>query len=383
MTSVYIEDNLCTAYKLELHSFQQCLVLNGCTITDSPEKADILVAGLCAAFEADEERSMDLMSRLGHFGKPLHFIGCLPRVQPKLFKNTNKFFAWQHDKLIKEIVPEATVTMKSCSTPSEFRVKQDYRVYDPTRQFVCVSLGCAFECTYCPHKLGAGNLVSRSADEIVMQIKDLIEKGTTSIILTGIDTASYGMEINTTFPKLLRKILDVSPDQGITYNIAQFNPEGVNDAENRQIMLECCSDPRVVDLQFPIQTSSSRLLKLMNRHYDMDALSIFLLEVKKNNPGIFLRTDCMIGFPTETEEESLATTQYIVKHFDEVAAYCYEEKQGTPITRTELKNLPHSVCTERKERVCETFTDNGLLVHSGGQDVNSLLKSDNLKQKMR
>ena len=202
-------------------------------------------------------------------------------------------------------------------------------------------------------------------------------------MLTGIDTASYGKDIGSSLPELLEEIL-VLPGNAVRYHIAQFNPEGIASARQRAQMARVCSDARVTDLQMPIQTASTRLLKLMGRNYTAADVLDFVARVRKANKGLFLRTDLLVGFPTETDEELAETVAFVARcHFNEVAVYGYEYKEGTQIALSGLPLWDAKTIKARVQEASRQLRAANLLVHSGGQDIGTLIQSDRSKECIR
>ena len=148
-------------------------------------------------------------------------------------------------------------------------------------------------------------------------------------------------------------------------------------------MVQCCCDRRVTDLQLPIQTTSSRLLKLMNRKYTASSVVAFVEQVHHTNDTLFLRTDLIVGFPTETQEELEESLMFVIRYFDEVAVYGFELKKGTPIAATSLDMWDSETIAKRVQEATSRLDKAGLLVHSGGQEVLSLSLSDQKKEQMR
>ena len=379
MTQLYMGDNFCTIYKLAFHRLQKFLVANGYKLATTSQEADVLVAGVCASFEADEAMAQVLLDKFTRTGKPLYIIGCMVRVKPDKMPVSNLFYSWEYERLAKELVPEPSVAWEDIALPSGFRCREDYRIYNPQKQFVGLCFGCAFDCSYCSHKLGAGGLVSRSEEDILNQIRGLLHQNVSTIVLTGIDTASYGKEIGTSFPELLERII-LSTDRWVNYHIAQFNPEGIDSKATREQMVRLCSLPYVTELQLPIQTTSSRLLRLMNRNYDIKNVTEFIDHVRRGNSKLYWRTDLLVGFPTETMVELEDSAEFAIQYFDEVAVYGYEYKPGSPIDKMSLPRLDANVIDQRKQKAIRRLSDAGLLVHSGGQDTQSLLKVDEFKE---
>lgn len=375
-----MEDNLCTVLKLVFHKMQNFFLLNGHAVVNNPEKSDLMIIGTCAAFDADEMRSLKIVSKAKKFNKPIYAYGCMTRVNPKKLKLKNLFYSWNAKELAENIVKKPIVSWDSIDMPAEFRVKSDYRIYNPEKYFVGVSTGCAFDCSYCPHKLGVGDIVSRPINKILNQIKYLAKGKARKIVLTGTDVACYGKDIKTSFACLFEKILDASPHK-IKFYVAQFNPQGIYFGFDK--LVKCSQDNRVVDFQLPIQTSSSRLLKLMNRNYSINDVYKFISMVKEKNKNIMFRTDLMVGFPTETEKELNESINFAVKCFDEVAIYSFEFKKNTPIASYNLPLFSDSLIKKRLEYSKNKIKEKGILVHSGGQDIKSLHINDNIKEEIK
>ena len=378
--NVYMQDNLCTMYKLVFHRLAKFLAANGHTIVTDPAEADVNVAGLCAAFEADEGRSDDMLQAMGHNGKPTCAYGCLTRVRPDLTGGVRTFASWQAGELAAALVPDAEVPWESVSLPSEFRSRDDYRVYNPGKRFVGITTGCAFECTYCPHKLGAGEMVSVPRRQILDEVTRLVDEGTQTIVLTGIDTACYGRDVGLTFPELLRDVLDlVRPDTYV--HVAQYNPEGLR--ADPELMARCCADRRVSDFQLPVQTSSSRLLAMMGRDYSAAGVEDFIRRTRRLNDVIMFRTDLMVAFPTETQAELDAGIDFVGRNYDEIAVYGFEPKRSTEIVSTGAAMFDDAEVSRRMNYACQKLTDRGLLVHSGAQVISTLGPSNVEKEARR
>ena len=381
MKSVYIEDDMCTVYKLILHKVQRVLNDLGYANADCPEKADLCLVGLCASFEADEDRSVEILKRVYEAGTPVYAYGCMVTVNPGRILSAPMFPSWDIGGLLRAITGDQNLGWDWRDIPTTFRTDADYRVNDPTKKFIAISTGCNFRCSYCPHRIGTGPLVSVPEDEVLDQIHRLNDGETKVIVLTGTDTACYGQDRGTSFAPLLDAILRII-NPGVNLHVAQFNPEGLfRDAAYTDDLFALFSHPQVKDIQLPIQTTSPRLLALMNRHYSPDALADFLtrLRLNRGDGDPFLRTDLMVGFPTETMTEFIDTIWYAIRQFSEVALYAFEMKPGTPVHTMGLTPVDPEEIGARK-RYARVVTKNlGLLVHSGGQESNSLLENDKIK----
>jgi tRNA A37 methylthiotransferase MiaB len=380
--NVYMKDNFCTIYKLKFHQLQRFLEANGLQPVDDLNAADVVISGVCAAFDADEARAISIMKRNAKRHVPHYTIGCLVGVNPDALVTDYSYRTWEFARLARDLTGVDDPNYDDAPLPSLFRSREDYRIFDGTRRFVGVTTGCGFECSYCPHKVGAGGVSSRPVEVVVADVGTAISEGARIIHLTGLDTASYGRETGENFGRLLTSVL-ASAGQEVVFHIAQFNPEGLGAGEDFELLLRACSDSRVVDIQLPIQTASKRLLQLMNRDYELSAVQSFVERLRAANPDVFLRTDVMIGFPSETLSDVDETIRLTAKLFNEAAIYVYERKEGTPVADVPPDwEIPSTEKKRRLKLVSEQLKVSGVLIHSGGQKLSSLLDADKAKAGM-
>jgi len=376
---IYMEENMCTVYKIVFHKMQNILNGIGYENVPSPEGADVCLVGSCAAFNADESRSIEMIGRVIRSGAPVYVFGCMTSVNPRKISGGHIYASWDAKRMLEDITGRTDIPWNDTALPCDFRSEHDYRIKDFSKKFIGISTGCNFKCSYCPHVMGTGPIESIPVDMILSQVRGLSGGETKTIVLTGTDTACYGVDIGSSFARLLGEVL-LSVGTGIDIHIAQFNPEGLF---NNDGILRLLSDPRIKDVQLPIQTASPRLLRLMNRKYSTKKLQSFIDELKRNNPSVFLRTDLLVGFPTETISDLIKSIGYVRRNFSEAAVYTFERKAGTPICDAGIKDIGEEEVLIRERYAVESLRKSGMLVHSGGQKIETLIKNDNLKELLR
>lgn len=382
MTRVHIADNMCTPYKLQLKRFHDFFAANGWTVVETPEEADLVLVGTCAGFDRLEEESLASLRTMHGHGKRVVAYGCMTRFDPERVAAvhdgpcipTNE--GWR----VAELIPNPAVPLADIPAPSTFRRKADYRLFDLTKRYVSITNGCGFECSYCPHRVGVGKLQSRPLDEIVEQVQALVAEGARTVVLTGLETGGYGTDRGDTYPELLARVLEADPSMEV--HVAQFSPTYV--MEYGDALLELFSNPRVSDIQIPIETTSDRLLDLMGRTPRVTEIEPFLLRLRASAPRTILRTDLMPGFPTETDEEVEHGAHFAARLFDEVAVYGFEMKTGVPLDDMHLPRHPKEVIAARVERVVEIVSAAGRLAHRGAQaGTDDLFALEARKEEMR
>lgn len=382
MPSIYFTpDDMCTTQKLEVKRISDYFIANRWSVATDPEAADIVLCLTCSGWEKLETISLDRLRALQHLGDKVVSVGCVNDVNPRAVAGVHhgRCIPTQRLQDVEGLIPNPDVRLSDIPEPSTFRCKEDYRLYDLTKRFVNIASGCSFSCSYCPHKIGLGPLRSRTVEDIVMQVEGLVAEGVRIVVLTGMETAFYGRDIGTYYPYLLKKVMDVDP--GFEIHVAQFNPAGV--LKYYDELLPLFSSTRITDIQIPVQTVSSRILRLMNRPLKVDKVGRFLKEVRKHNSKAVFRTDIIVGFPTETIEELDETLRFVTDVYDEVAVYAFELRKGLPVEKLADHVLPDAETAARVEYAVDFVEKSGRMAHGGQQSDVSLIEVEERKEAMR
>ena len=216
------------------------------------------------------------------------------------------------------------------------------------KAFVNIMYGCNNFCTYCIVPYTRGRERSRTPEDIMNEIKELVSNGTKEITLLGQNVDSYGktLEEPITFAELLRMANEIEGLERIRFMTS--HPKDISD-EVIYAMRDC--DKVCEFLHLPVQCGSSRLLKKMNRHYTKEDYLRIIEKAKTEIPEIAFSTDLMIGFPGETEEDLLDTIDVVEKvRYDNAFTFIYSKREGTPAAKME-DQIPEDVKHERFNRV--------------------------------
>ena len=382
MKTYYINDNTCTAYKLILSRIASFYDANGWRLVPRAQDADLAIAGCCAAFHSLEEEAINIARDLTREcpGETVLF-GCLSNVSPEQVQvlHADHVISSPNWKRLADFVETPTVNLDDIPPSTEFRLQEEYRIYDPGKQFVLLQTGCSSDCPHCPHKLGIGNLKSVPMDTLLRQCDGLVKAGAHTIVLTGNDTGSWGTDTGEgTYVDLLRRILEFP----VKFHLAQINPDWVY--RYQDALLELLANERIKDFQALIQTSSPRLLKIMNRAPVVHELEGFFTKLRELRPDSFLRTDLIIGYPTSTEEEDAATVRYTARFFDEVAVHAYERFSHTRIETMGLPFHSRETIVKRVDSAVADLEKSGnILVHRGGQVYETMVAIEQPKKSIQ
>jgi len=209
---------------------------------------------------------------------------------------------------------------------------------------VNIMYGCDNYCTFCIVPYVRGRERSRNYNDILHEIRTLVDDGVVEVTLLGQNVNSYSGGIS--FAELLRRVADIEGLQRIRFTSS--HPKDVTDdviAVLRDIDKVC------KHLHLPFQAGSTRILELMNRGYTKEDYLELITRVKAQVPGIALTTDLLVGFPGETEEDFLDTLDVVRKgRFASAFTFLYSRRQGTKADLMD-NQVPEDVAKERFNRL--------------------------------
>ena len=244
---------------------------------------------------------------------------------------------------------------------------------------VNIMFGCNNFCSYCIVPYVRGRERSREPEAIVNEVKSLVADGVTEVMLLGQNVNSYGKTLDhpITFAQLLQMVEAVPGLKRIRFMTS--HPKDLSDE-----LIEYMGKSKKVchHLHLPMQSGSSRILKLMNRRYDKDKYLELVQKIRGAVPDISLTTDIIVGFPGETEEDFLETLDVVDKSdFDTAFTFIYSKRSGTPAAKME-DQVPEDVVKDRFDRLLSLVQEKGRMVSSRFQGtVQEVLVETESKEK--
>jgi len=198
---------------------------------------------------------------------------------------------------------------------------------------VNIMFGCNNFCSYCIVPYVRGRERSRNPEDIIAEIKNLVADGVLEIMLLGQNVNSYGKGLNPplSFAELLKQVEEIEGLERI-----RFMTSHPKDLSDELIAVMKNSKKICRHLHLPLQSGSSRILKLMNRSYTKEQYLELTQKIKAAVPGISLTTDIIVGFPGETEADFEETLDVVRKvRFDSAFTFIYSKRTGTPAAAME------------------------------------------------
>lgn len=233
---------------------------------------------------------------------------------------------------------------------NEKEINEDVEMYRTSNNnaWVNIMYGCNNFCTYCIVPYVRGRERSRLLDDIVSEVKQLINDGYKYITLLGQNVNSYGNDFKdgTNFAKLLTTLAHLDGDFRIKFMTSHpkdLTEEVINVIANEKKL------SKVIHL--PVQSGSNKILKLMNRNYTVEHYKDLINLIKTKVPNYFISTDIIVGFPHETEEDFMQTYKLVQDvNYGGVFAFMYSPRTGTVAEKMD-EQVPQEIKNERVNKL--------------------------------
>ena len=213
---------------------------------------------------------------------------------------------------------------------------------------VNIMYGCNNFCSYCIVPYVRGRERSRQPEDIIKEIKQLVADGVVEVMLLGQNVNSYGKTLDNpiTFAQLLQQVEQIEGLRWIRFMTS--HPKDLSDE-----LIEVMKNSKKIcrHLHLPLQSGSSRILKLMNRKYDKEQYLELAAKLRREIPDLSLTTDIIVGFPGETEEDFEDTMDVVRKvQYDSAFTFIYSKRTGTPAAAMD-DQIPEEVVKDRFDRL--------------------------------
>ncbi len=356
---LFIETYGCQMNVADSEVIASVMQMAGYSIIDNLESADAVFMNTCSIRDNAEQKIFNRLEFFHSLRKKkknliVGVLGCMAeRVKDNLITNYHVDLVVGPDAYLTLPDQIASVEAGEKAINVELSTTETYRDVIPSRicgnhisGFVSIMRGCNNFCTYCIVPYTRGRERSRDVDSILNEVTDLIAKGYKEITLLGQNVNSYrfvresGEEV--TFPSLLRIVAESAPKVRIRFTTS--HPKDMSD-ETLEVI---ASVPNVCKhVHLPVQSGSSRILKLMNRKYTREWYLDRVAAIRRIVPECGLSTDIFCGFHSETEEDHQLSLSLMEEcGYDSAFMFKYSERPGTYAS----KHLADDISEEVKIR---------------------------------
>jgi tRNA-2-methylthio-N6-dimethylallyladenosine synthase len=219
--------------------------------------------------------------------------------------------------------------------------------------WVQISAGCNMACSYCIVPATRGRQVDRPLDELVAEVRGMVDDGVVEVTLLGQNVNAYGRAVRgaarSSFAELLAALDAIEGLRRVRYTSP--HPQ---DMKEDVVLAHASLESVCPHMHLPLQSGSSRVLKAMRRTYDRARFLDRVALIREHNPDIALTTDIIVGFPGETEEDFAETLEVCEEvGFDGAFTFIYSPRRETEAARFVSDFVAHEVAVQRMERLVE------------------------------
>ena len=362
---LFIETYGCQMNVADSEVIASVMQMAGYSVCDTLEEADAVFMNTCSIRDNAEQKILNRLEFFHSLKKKkknliVGVLGCMAeRVRDDLIENHHVDLVVGPDAYL--TLPDliASVEAGEKAINVELSTTETYREVIPSRicgnhisGFVSIMRGCNNFCTYCIVPYTRGRERSRDVESILNEIHDLVRKGYKELTLLGQNVNSYCFEKDgqtITFPMLLRAVALEAP--GVRIRFTTSHPKDMSD-ETLHVIAEM---PNVCKhIHLPVQSGSSRILKLMNRKYTREWYLDRVEAIRRIVPDCGLSTDIFSGFHSETEEDHQLSLSLMREcAYDSAFMFKYSERPGTHASKHLKDDVSEEVKIRRLNEIIE------------------------------
>lgn len=355
MPKFFIKTYGCQMNERDSEQVARSLLDRGYEAAANEQEADVVLLNTCSVRDMADQKAIGKMGMLGKIARQrpetvFGFLGCMAQARGAellsaaphvdLVVGTQKFHrvADYVDELVEKKRarrmddPRFSIVDTAEEAGSQATIREHTLRVRQATAFVSIMQGCNIHCTFCivPRTRGAER--SRTSDEIVTEVRELVRRGVKEVTLLGQIVNLYGRHEfpqragKSPFVQLLEAVHDVDGLERLRFTSP--HPIGFRGdliAAFRELPKLC------EHVHLPLQSGSDRILKAMHRTYTAEKYLRLVEQIRAAHPGVALTTDVIVGFPGETEEDYALTRALVAEvQFDNAFVFRYSPRSGTP-----------------------------------------------------
>ena len=364
---------------------------NNYEIVNDPQGADVIVINTCGFIEPAKEEAINTILEMAEYKmqncKFLIVTGCLvERYKDDLIKSlpeVDLFIKFsEYNTLWEQIENLFSTSQKDDMTTHKQNDKNDISIENSLKEndsvrnssierekptsnhiatekldflnrvistgknyaYIRIAEGCNNFCTFCAIPYIRGRFTSRKVEDILEEAKQLAQKGYKELIIIAQDTSKYGVDIygKPMLAELLHKISEIDGIEWIRFLYTY--PETITD----ELIEEVKNNDKICKyFDIPMQHISDRILKKMNRKSTGESIRNLITKLRKEIPGVVIRSTLMVGFPGETEEDFEELYEFVKwARLDKLGCFTYSKEEGTAASK--MENQVHPMTKKKR-----------------------------------
>ena len=353
----------CKVNQYETNAMIEKFINQNYKIVDFENVADIYVINTCTVTNMSDRKSRQIIRRVKQLNPNsiLVVTGCYAQVASNELEKIQEIDLIIGNSEKKDIVNIVEgfynkINLTDINKQKDFVDFGPVTYTDKTRAVIKVQDGCNNFCSYCIIPYAKGRVRSRKLENIIEEIKKVIEKGIQEIVITGIHIASYGIDFEDANIRLIDLLEEINKIKGLKrIRIGSLEPNIISGefVERLKKVDKICDH-----FHLSLQSGCTETLKRMNRKYTTQDFEKVVKRLRDAFPNVALTTDIIVGFPGETEEEFETTYNYLKKiNFYKMHVFKYSPRKGTRAA-TMANQIDGNIKEQRSQRLIQLSNEN-------------------------
>lgn len=330
----------CRVNQYESLSFTEGLKRYGIDVVKPGEPCDAAIVNTCTVTAESDRKSRQMIRRAATYADHVIVTGCFAQIASDTAASIDKvvYVCGNGGKASLADTVYMILTGTYGGDKSKVRDPDGYDAVEMTtsapersRSYIKIEDGCENHCAYCIIPKARGPVRSKKPETVLAEAKNLAEAGCREVILTGIETASYGMDFEGRPPygyRLAELIGDIAKVPGIErIGLGSLEPTVMSEYFVRKL----ASTPKILPhFHLSIQSGCSRTLAGMKRRYNAEMAMTAIRQMRAAIPDVTFSADVIVGFPDETEEDFAETMEFCREaRFLHMHIFPYSKRAGT------------------------------------------------------
>ena len=357
----------CKVNQYETNAMAQKFIEHGYEVVEFDEYADVYIVNTCTVTNVADRKSRQMLRRAKEINKDATLVACgcyaqVAKEELKKIPEIDLIIGNNEKNDIIQIVENHIAQKGAEDLVSDVMYKLDYvelgttTYTEKTRAVIKVQDGCDRFCSYCLIPYARGHIRSRKIENVIEEIKKVVEEGINEVVITGIHIASYGRDFKGENIGLIDLLEEINKIQGLhRIRLGSIEPTIITDefVERLSKLDKICDH-----FHLSLQSGCTETLKRMNRRYTTEEFKAVTKRLKAKFPNAALTTDIIVGFPGETDEEFNTTYEFLKEiAFYKMHIFKYSQRKGTKAA-VMPNQVDGKIKEERSKKLIELSNEN-------------------------
>lgn len=357
----------CKVNQYETNAMAQKFIEHGYEVVEFDEYADVYIVNTCTVTNVADRKSRQMLRRAKEINKDATLVACgcyaqVAKDELKKIPEIDLIIGNNEKNDIIQIVENHIAQKGAEDLVSDVMYKLDYvelgttTYTEKTRAVIKVQDGCDRFCSYCLIPYARGHIRSRKIENVIEEIKKVVEEGINEVVITGIHIASYGRDFKGKNIGLIDLLEEINKIQGLhRIRLGSIEPTIITDefVERLSKLDKICDH-----FHLSLQSGCTETLKRMNRRYTTEEFRDVTKRLRAKFPNAALTTDIIVGFPGETDDEFNTTYEFLKDiAFYKMHIFKYSQRKGTKAA-VMPNQVDGKIKEERSKKLIELSNEN-------------------------